>query len=156
MMLFNFSYAVIGTAKMSGFTGINIVQAVEIATIVGITIAGISLIVTAIKTKKQTKIDSANLSLELIKRVRETDFAGIVDDIFDEKSKECNQITLERLLNHFDMIAKFYEDNLLDLKHITQIYGGLLRIIKTDTHIQTILKKDKKLYQPLIKLYNKI
>lgn len=131
-------------------------EAVEIATIVGIGIAGISLIVTAVKTKKQTKIDSAQLSLELIKRVRDKDFAEIVDCIFDKKSKECDQVTLERLLNHFDMMAKFHEEGLLDVEHINQIYGGLLHKIKEDTHIQTILTKDKELFQPLIKLYNKI
>jgi len=111
---------------------------------------------TETQVSKQTKVNSAQLSLELIKRVREKDFADIVDQIFDGKSSTCDKITLERFLNHFDMIAKFQEDDLLDVKHITQIYGGLLRRIKEDTHIQTILTNDKTFFQPLIRLYNKI
>lgn len=134
----------------------DLVEMVAIATIISGGAAAIGIIITAIKTKRQTKIDSANLSLELIKRVREKDFADIVDQIFDDKSNECDPVTLERFLNHFDMIAKFHEERLIDVAHITQIYGGLLRKIKNDTHIQSIIKKDEKLFQPLIRLYNKI
>ena len=133
-----------------------LIEIVAIATVISGISAAIGIIITAIKTKKQVKIDSANLSLELIKRVREKDFADIVDKIFDGKSRECNQITLERLLNHFDMIAKFHEDGLLDLEHVKQIYGGLINKIKNDSHIQIILKKDEKLFRPLIRSYDKI
>lgn len=128
----------------------------DIISYVGIVIAGITAFFLWWQIHKQTKINSAQLSLELIKRVRDADFADIVDKIFDGKSNECNSITLERFLNHFDMIAKFYEEKLLDLEHIIQIYGGLLRKIKVDDHIQTILNKDEKCFRPLIDLYNKI
>lgn len=143
-------------AEISSITGFNLVESIELATFVAVGIAVISLIVTALKTRKQTKIDSAQLSLELIKRVREKDFAEIIDKIFDEKSKDCDNITLERLLNHFDMIAKFEEDGIIEIDHIIQIYGGLLRKIKTDSHIQLLLKKDEKLFRPLINLYCKV
>ena len=136
---------------------------VELVAIIGIPIAVVSMIFSAKSlwdssknTEKQTKINSARLSLELIKRVRDKDFAKIVDDIFDKKSKNCNQITLERFLNHFDMMAKFHEENLIDIDHIKQIYGGLLQKIRDDEHIQEKIKKDNELYQPLIRLYNKI
>jgi len=142
--------------EISGITGFNLVESVEVATIVVVIIAAVSLAVTAFKTRKQTKIDSAHLSLELIKRVREKDFAEIVDNIFDDKSSECNDVVLERFINHLDMIAKFNEEKIINIDHISQIYGGLLRKIKTDSHIQLIIKKDEKLFIPLIKLYNKI
>jgi hypothetical protein len=121
----------------------------------GTAFAGITIIALHHDIKRRTKVQSAQLSLELVKRVREKDFAEIVDLIFDNKSAQCDPVTLERFLNHFDMIAKFHEDDLIDIQHITQIYGGLLRRIKTDDHIQQILKKDEALFQPLIRLYNK-
>lgn len=130
--------------------------AAGLAALAGIGFSLYTILATKTQITKQTKVNSAQLSLELIKRVREKDFADIVDNIFDGKSNQCDAVTLERFLNHFDMIAKFHEDELLDIQHITQIYGGLLRRIKTDQHIQTILKKDEKLFLPLIRLYNKI
>ena len=125
-------------------------------TITGVATAGITAFFLWYQIRKQTKVNSAQLSLELIKRVRDKDFAEIVDQIFDGKSSICDAITLERFLNHFDMIAKFNEDKLLDIKHITQIYGGLLKKIKLDNHIQEILNENDGLFQPLIRLYNKI
>lgn len=127
-----------------------------ITAIIGICFGVYNIWRTESQISKQTKIYSANLSLELIKRVREKDFEKIVDQIFDKKSSNCDQITLERLLNHFDMIAKFNEDKLLDMDHISQIYDGLLCKIKDDPHIQTIITKNKKSFKRLIKLYNKI
>lgn len=126
------------------------------AAIIGVIFSSYNVWRTETQVSKQTKVNSAQLSLELIKRVREKDFADVVDQIFDGKSDTCDKITLERFLNHFDMIAKFHEDDLLDVEHITQIYGGLLRKIKTDTHIHSIITKDEALFQPLIRLYNKI
>ena len=127
-----------------------------ITAVIGIGFSSYNIWRTETQISKQTKINSAQLSLELIKRVREKDFADIVDNIFDGKSDQCDAITLERFLNHFDMIAKFHEDKLLEMQHIIQIYGGLLRKIRDDKYIQTILKKDEKLFPPLICLYTKI
>jgi len=126
------------------------------AAVIGLIFSSYNVWRTETQVSKQTKVNSAQLSLELIKRVREKDFADIVDQVFDGKSNTCDKITLERFLNHFDMIAKFHEDDLLDVEHITQIYGGLLRKIKNDAHIQAIITKDKTLFQPLIRLYDKI
>lgn len=126
------------------------------AAVIGLIFSSYNVWRTETQVRKQTKVNSAQLSLELIKRVREKDFADIVDNIFDGKSDQCDAVTLERFLNHFDMMAKFNEDKLLEMQHIIQIYGGLLRKIRDDKHIQAILKKDEKLFQPLICLYTKI
>lgn len=127
-----------------------------IIAISGIITAIITAIALGFQIRKQSRINSAQLSLELIKRVRDEDFAEIVDNIFAGKSNECDPITLERFLNHFDMMAKFHEEKLLNLGHLIQIYGGLLERIKDDKYIQEKIQENKKLFQPLIRLYSKV
>lgn len=88
--------------------------------------------------------------------MRENDFSKIVNQIFDKETVECDRPTLERFLNHLDLIAKFYEDGLIDLDHVTQIYGGLIRRIMCDETIRKIIYEDPRLFKPLKNLHSEI
>ncbi len=126
------------------------------AAAVGIGIAVYNTKSTKKQIECQNRINSALLSLELIKRVRDSDFVEIVDKIFDNESSKCDPNTLERFLNHLDMMARFHEDGIVSMTHIRQIYRGMLERIIEDDHIQNKLTENPRLYKPLKRLCDKI
>lgn len=106
------------------------------------------LIVTAIalwkQISKQTKATSANLSLEMLKRMREEDFRDTVEKILKDQPQTCNRRDLDRLLNHFEYMSLFEDDGSLDIQHIIHMYGAVLKKIKDNVFIQEIIQESVK------------
>lgn len=101
----------------------------------------------------QSKLNSAQITLETIKRMREKDFKDLIDEIFDKKyNVPYNQPTMERFLNHLDMMARFHEEGSISMDHIKQVYGGLLKKICKDKQLKEFIEKDEELYSPLKRL----
>ena len=106
--------------------------------------------------EKQAKIDSARLLIELREQMKR-DFKGVTDKLYDGKSSECDDVELERYLNHLDMIATYHEDGMLEYKHIKEVLGGLFRRVETDGYMQDFMHEKSEgqkmeLYGPLKRL----
>ena len=90
-------------------------------------------------------------------QLRTDDFRKITNGILDGKTADCDKIVLERYLNHFDMLAGFWEEGLLIKRHIAESYRNLLLNIKNDDYIQHFMKeKGERFYKPLKRLCNEI
>lgn len=106
---------------------------------------------------RQVQINSVRLLLELKTQLRTNDFRKITDSIVDGKSAECDEVVLERYLNHLDMLAGFWEEGLLTKRHVSESYRGLLIRIKGDSYIQSFMdEKGVNLYKPLKRLCNEV
>lgn len=124
--------------EISQFTGLNLVEAVEIAVIIGIGIAGISLIVTAFKSNKESKISSAHLILSLLEPWRKDEFKNALADMHHGKH---NPHKVEELLNQLEDIATFWKDHTLDDTHVKEFFGENLKFVRDDKFIQDYMKK---------------
>ena len=107
--------------------------------------------------ERQSKIDSARLLTDLREHLKRQDFAQITDKLYGENLSDDDDDQLERYLNHLDMIAVYWEDDLLEKRHIKEVLGGLFLKVKEDKNIQDFMKEqDKDLYKPLKNLYDSL
>ena len=107
--------------------------------------------------KRQRLVDSARFTLDMIKWLGDDDLKQLIRRIEGEDhAGEYEPILLERFLNRFDIIARFYEDGSIDLSHVRQSYGEILKRFKTDDQIRKYLDQHKNLYKPLNKLCDEI
>ena len=103
--------------------------------------------------KRQRLMDSARLTLDMIKWLGDDDLKQLIRYIQrQDPTIKYDPVILERLLNHFDIIARFYEDGSIDLSHIEQSYGEVLKRFNADDQIREYLDQHKDLYKPLNKL----
>ena len=103
--------------------------------------------------KRQRLMDSARLTLDMIKWLGDDDLKLLIRDIHrQDPAIKYDPVVLERLLNRFDIIARFYEDGSIDLSHIKQSYGEVLKRFNADDQIREYLDQHKDLYKPLNKL----
>ncbi len=128
-------------AEISRITGLLFVEIIEIVAAIGIGIATSSLIVTAHQTRKQRKVSSANLILELLKPWREEHVKKLLSDIADPSITEYNEKELSYLLNHFEDIAVFEKDGTLSTDHVIEFFGADLKSIRDDKIIQNYINK---------------
>ena len=145
-----------------GLTLIGLLELVAIAAIVGVGIATISLIITAISSRKQAKVKSAELLLQFLQRLRDDDFRITIRFIFDgTKSDNWNEsLEIEKLLNHFEYIAALHKDGTLDMSQIREFFGSNLRMIDDNKTAQQVMndivERDSDIYKNLKSLLNKI
>ena len=145
-----------------GLTLMGLLEPVAIAAIVGVGIATISLIVTALSSRQQAKVKSAELLLQFLQRLRDDDFRITVKFIFDgTKPDNWNEsLEVEKLLNHFEYIAALYKDGTLDISQIREFFGSNLKMIKDNDAVQKIMsdivKRDSEIYKNLRRLLNEI
>jgi len=129
-------------AEISRFTGLFFMVIIEIVAGIGIGIATISLIVTAIHSKKQTKVSSASLILELLKPWRDNeDFKHLLSQISDPNTRDYDEKEIEEFLNHLEDIATLWKDGTLTENHIKEFFGSNLKSIRDDSFIQNYIKK---------------
>ena len=140
-----------------------LLEPIAVATIVGVSIAAISLGITAKATRRQTKVKSAELILSFLERLRDDDFRKTTDYIFDgTKPDNWNEaIEIEKMLNHFEYIAALNKDGTLDLGQIKEFFKANLERIRDNQQVQQIMqnaiKKDPDFtYKNLKKLLDKI
>jgi len=103
--------------------------------------AGITVIALHYQIKKQTKATSTGILLKTLDRVREPDFKDTIGKILNDKSIECEDVEIRKLLNYLEYIALFEDDGILDMNHICQMHGAILKKSKTDKHVQKIMSE---------------
>ena len=102
--------------------------------------------------ERQSKIDSARLLTDLREHLKRQGFAGITYKLYKGWLDDDDDELVERYLNHLDMIAVYWEDGLLEKRHIKEVLGGLFLKVKKDDYIQNAMKERKDLYKPLKRL----
>ena len=131
-----------------GMTLLELVEWVAFATIaagfaaaVGIGISIYNLITSSNESKKQGKVASANLVLELLKPWRQDEFQKLIDDIYDPTVTEYDERVMENFLNHFEDIAVLEKDGTLSTNHVKEFFGANLKAVRDDERIQSYIKK---------------
>ena len=112
--------------------------------VLGIGIAGITIIALTYQIRIQRKATSANVSLDMLKLMREKDFRETVKFLKSgnvPNNQWDRDLELTKLLNHFEDMAMFEEDGVLDLEHIRQMHGRVLKLIKNNVHTKRIIKE---------------
>ena len=127
---------------------------------IGIGIAGITIIALHTQIKKQSKTTSSDVLLKTLERVREPDFQDTIRKILADQSEECEDIEIRKLLNYFEYVAVFEDDGVLELNHIIQMHGAVLRKIRNDEYVQNMINNlvndNPKLYTYLRRLLGAI
>jgi len=119
--------------------GLNFFEIVTFIFTVGL--IGITILALHTQIKKETKSTSANVLLRTLDRVREDDFKDTTDKILNDRSSDCKDKEIRKLLNYFEYVAIFEEDEVLTFNHIEHMHGAVLRKMKTDEKIQGIIKE---------------
>lgn len=128
-------------AEISRLSGLILVEAVEIATIVLVIVAGLTLGITTWHIRKQSKVSSADLILELLKPWRKTDFQELLNEIVDPNITQYDEDKLEKFLNQLEDIATFWKDGTLSENHVKEFFGSNLKTVRDDKFIQSYIKK---------------
>lgn len=134
--------------QISPIFGLTLLELVEHIAAAGIGIAIVSsifamgaLIVSAIQIKKQSKVSSANLILELVKPWRQKDFQKLLNEIANHDITKYDEGELEKLLNQLEDIATFWKDDTLSEIHVKEFFGSNLKTVRDDKFIQDFIKK---------------
>lgn len=134
--------------EISRFTGLILVEAVEIATIVGITIATSSFILSMYYNRKQSRATSANLSVKMAEMFRQPRFMITLDYLETGNSPNKNwnvDSELEVLLTHVEDIGLFVDDGVISERHVLEMYSYTLELIKKSNDCKRIFDKYQKL-----------
>lgn len=131
--------------------------------IIGVGIAIITAFFLWYQIHKQTKVDSARFSMDFLARTGRN-YQGLLKEV---KEKEEGKNTalydparIRLMLNHFEYIATFEDDGIINIRHIDEIFGQALLRIEKDVEIQKIIsdtrKNDMTVYSNLVSLLEKI
>ena len=145
------------TSPISGLTLLTWIEIGIITGIIsgagGIILSSWSLFNSARANKKQAKVKSAELILDLLKRLRDTDFIIttnfiIADDSIDTPLNDMwnelypwdKELQIREMLDHFEHIAILYKDGTLNLEQIKEFFRLNLIGIRDNKMVQEIMK----------------
>lgn len=113
--------------------------------------------------RKQTKVDSAKFTMDFFDKIQANNISTIHhirDRHKGDSTKPYDAQQIRMLLNQFEYMSKFWEDGLIKLNHITNMFGKTLRNIKNDEEINNIIileqKYNKHAYTEIEKLLKQI
>ena len=131
-------------AEISKIFALNLVSLAEIAVILGIVTAGITALFLWLQIKKQSKTTSADISLRMIDTVRREEFRKILSKISEGKSKELSENDIYRVLNHYEYLAEFEKDGVLDFDHVLHQHGRNIKMLYDDQRVKSIFDESRK------------
>ena len=85
---------------------------------------------------KRNKVDSANIVLKMLARLRDDDFRKIWADIVNKEIKEYDNLSLERYLDHFEYVVVYTRDKTLKIDHVMKLFEHNLTYIRNDEYIK--------------------
>ena len=125
---------------LSSILGFSLLELVEHVILIGIGIALIAsiismtgLIINAIHIRKQSKVSSANLILNLLEPWRKNDFKNALSNM---RKGNYNTDKVEEFLNQMEDIAIFWKDGTLTDNHVKEFFGENLKFIRDDEFIK--------------------
>ena len=104
--------------EISPILGLTFMAFLDFWSIFALLTAGITVFFLILQNRQQAKIASADLSLRMIDTVRKEDFREILGKIRDGKSSELDNNQIYKVLNHYEYLAEFEKDGLLDFDHV--------------------------------------
>lgn len=122
-------------------TSIIEVNIIAVGALVGIGIALCTLVKNYHQTKKQTKVESANLILRLKEPWKNTKFKKFLRKLQTNDTEYISEIEIEEFLNQLEDIAIFYNDNTLTENHVKEFFGVNFKKINENTHVTKIYNK---------------
>ena len=109
--------------------------------------------------EKRAKLDSAELTLELMTRLYDPKMQKLTGYLDNNQPKPpWDENTLQRFLNHMDLIAMYYEDKLLEWSHVRGRYGGLFYLIGANVQVKEFMDRTeyRHLYNPLRRMITRV
>ncbi len=121
-----------------GLTLIHLVEVLTIISLLGVFLTGFFLYMSY---KKQSKTTSADISLRLIETVRRTEFRDTISKIKENKKTEYSDI--RRVLNHYEYLAYFEKDGILDYSHVLHQHGGTLNMLYKNKQVMDVFNSER-------------
>ena len=123
-----------------GLTLVEMAEWIAIAIMISATVTGVFSLWSIRQSKShiskqlkiQIKINSADLSLRMIDVVRREDFREILGKIRDGKSGELKDNEIGKVLNHYEYLAEFEKDDLLNFDHVLHQHGRNIKMLYDD------------------------
>ncbi len=112
--------------------------------IIGMVMAAGTIFFLAWQNIQRAKIASADLSLRMIDTVRREDFREILCKISDGKSNELDDNKIYKVLNHYEYLAEFEKDKLLNFDHVLHQHGRNIKMLYDDSKIKQVFDKSRK------------
>ena len=100
-----------------------------------------SFAVSAIQTKRQSQVSSANLILQLLKPWGTMPIKQLMGQIMDPKIEQYDEYIVEEYLNHLETISVFWKDKTITENHTKEFFGANLKLISNDKFLNEFLKK---------------
>lgn len=111
---------------------------------VGIITAGVTAFFLWLQIKKQSKTTSADISLRMIETVRRDEFRDTLKAIREGKSSDIPEGDIYRVLNHYEYLAEFEKDRVLDFDHVLHQHGRNIRMLYDDAKVMEIFTASRK------------
>ena len=131
-------------AEISNIFTLNLVSLAEIAVILGIITAGTTAVFLWLQIKKQSKTTSADISLRMIDTIRREEFRKILSKISEGESNELSENDIYRVLNHYEYLAEFEKDGVLDFDHVLHQHGRNIKMLHDDQQVKRVFDKSRK------------
>jgi hypothetical protein len=109
----------------------------------GVFFTGLTILALSIQIKKQSKTTSADVSLKMVERMRDKDIRDSIKFLETGNLPSADwdmDHELRVLMDHFEDMAMFEEEGVLDIQHILQMHGYVLRLIKSNSETQKIIQ----------------
>lgn len=148
--------------EISRFTGLALVEVVEITAVLGIAIGLITAIGLGIQIRRQRKIASARFTVDYVNKILE-DKKGVIDMLYEREKDKTKKFESEKdvrvLLNGFENTVQFVNDGVIDKKQVLNTLRITLQMLKNDSEVKRIIEekqKDKpKAFEKIIKFMDK-
>ncbi|MEX2193123.1 MAG: hypothetical protein WD717_07070 [Nitrosarchaeum sp.] len=130
--------------EISKITGLLLVEAVEVATIVVSIIAVSSLVLSVYYNRKQSRATSASLSVTMAELFRQPRFMTTLKYLETKQRPNENwdlDTELEVLLTHIEDIGLFVDDGVISERHVLEMYSYTLEKIKGSQDCKRIFEK---------------
>lgn len=122
-----------------GLTLIGLVELISIIGLMGVFLTGFFL---WLQYHKQSKATSADISLRMIDTIRRDEFRSTINKIKDNKNAEHTEI--RRVLNHYEYLASFEKDGILDYEHVKHQHGGNLNMLRKSKMVMKVFEMERK------------
>lgn len=130
--------------EISRFTGLILVETIEIVSIIAVIMAMSGIILTLNNSYKQSLAISADFSFKMAQIFRQPRFSITLNYLETGKipTKDWNiDYELEVLLTHIEDIGLFVSDGIIKEHHVLEMYSYTLEHIKKSSDCKRIIEK---------------
>ena len=124
-------------SPLFGLTLLEMVELISIISIIGVFLTGFFL---WLQYKKQSKTTSADISLRMIETIRRDEFRETINKIKENKDAQYSEI--RRVLNHYEYLASFEKDGILDYEHVIHQHGGNLNMLRKSKNVMKVFEDE--------------